>query len=169
MGGSDWLILEVIQPANPWQGQTSEPSLAANPVWRDDTSQRAGLIAPELRRVVYTFAPPESDAGDSLSSAVDEMAAADDTELVVGEEPETQPFGAAALAVATNRRLSRRSPRRRASPPDRATRRFACDAVVGGVNPTASVARSRQPVPTESSHWPRRPHPTRSARGNPGT
>ena len=60
------------------------------------------LAAPELRRIVYTFAPPESDVVDSLSATVADMAAADDTQLVSGEQSQEPPFsGLLRLAVAS--------------------------------------------------------------------
>ena len=49
-------------------------------------------MAPELRLVLYTFAPPESETLESLSAAVDEMAAADDTETIVGEPEQAEPL-----------------------------------------------------------------------------
>jgi type II secretory pathway pseudopilin PulG len=101
VGGADWLILEVIQPANPWQGRdvgrTREPGTSDT----SDTSERVALAAPELRRIVYTFAPPESDLVDSLSATVADMAAEDDTQLVSGEKNQKPPFsGLLRLAVA---------------------------------------------------------------------
>ena len=110
VGGADWLILEVIQPANPWQGRHIEEDISSRiPRTASDTSERVVLTAPELRRIVYTFAPPESDIVDSLSSTVAEMAAADDTELVGRrEETEEPPFsGLLRLAVATSRHSCR--------------------------------------------------------------
>lgn len=102
-GGADWLMLEVVEPTTPWQGQPSERTsdataeLTATP----DSFRDAGPVAPEVHRVVYTFAPPETEVGDGLSSKVEKMAAADDTELVGGEEEPKEPFsGLLRLAVA---------------------------------------------------------------------
>jgi type II secretory pathway pseudopilin PulG len=88
MGGTDWLMLEVVQAVNPWQmsaKETDDPTAVAS-------RERATLMAPELRLVLYTFAPPESETLESLSVAVDEMAAADDTETIVGEPEQSQPL-----------------------------------------------------------------------------
>jgi hypothetical protein len=102
VGGTDWLILEVIQPANPWQGQDVSETAESNTYGGSVASDRVALAAPEYRHVVYTFAPPESEVTDSLSSAVADMAAADDTELVAGEEDSEEPpfSGLLRLAVA---------------------------------------------------------------------
>ncbi|MHB0956029.1 MAG: PulJ/GspJ family protein [Pirellulaceae bacterium] len=97
MGESDWLMLEVVQSPNPWQAATEERGDTAT----DVRSEGATLAAPELRLVLYTFAPPESEALESLSLAVEEMAAADDTEMVGGEAEEETPFaGLLRVAVA---------------------------------------------------------------------
>ena len=107
----------------------SSETAESNMYGASDPSDRVVLAAPELRHVVYTFAPPESEITDSLSSSVAEMAAADDTELVAGEE-ETR--GAAVLGTAATGRCSRIAARivgqddRQGPPADRVTRRFAC-------------------------------------------
>ncbi len=87
VGGADWLVLEVLQTPNPFL-ITADDSGA-----EDDSSAKASLYAPELQRVIYTFQPPASDGLNSLSPGVEEMAAADDTELVGGsEEDRVEPF-----------------------------------------------------------------------------
>ncbi|MHB8972782.1 MAG: PulJ/GspJ family protein [Pirellulaceae bacterium] len=92
MGEADWLMLEVVQAMNPWQMSAEEPSDPATTTTATTTTERATLTAPELRLVLYTFAPPESETPESLSAAVDEMAAADDTETIVGEAEQAQPL-----------------------------------------------------------------------------
>ena len=80
VGGSDWLILEVLQPPNPYRQQAvGDETPTMEP-------ERPSLVAPELQRVMYTFAPPAADLLDGLSSQVEDMAASDDTEQV-GDEP----------------------------------------------------------------------------------
>jgi type II secretory pathway pseudopilin PulG len=98
VGGADWIVLSVVQPANPWR------DLAAGEEPRDvlsEPSTELALAAPELCRVVYSFTPPEPEFIDSLSSRVAELAAEDDTELVAEESEATEPAsGLSRLVVA---------------------------------------------------------------------
>ena len=64
-------------------------------------ADRATLDGSRTALVLYTFAPPESEAAESLSAAVDEMAAADDTETIVGESEQAEPVaGLLRVAIA---------------------------------------------------------------------
>jgi hypothetical protein len=98
MGEIDWLMLEVVQTANPWQvpgTKSDEPDSSA------PADQAAMMSTPELRLVLYSFAPPASETSGSLSTAVAEMAAADDTETIVGESEQAEPLaGLLRLAIA---------------------------------------------------------------------
>ena len=97
MGEIDWLMLEVVQTANPWQVPLTKSDEPTSPASAD----RATLSAPELRLVLYTFAPPASETLGSLSTAVADMAAADDTETIVGESEQAGPLaGLLRLAIA---------------------------------------------------------------------
>jgi hypothetical protein len=90
MGGSTWMVLNVVQAVNPWHGADPDGDRLES---ASTAETRSELVAPELRRVIYTFTPPERDEFDSLSPRVAEMAADDDTELVAddtdGEQPTT--------------------------------------------------------------------------------
>ena len=86
VGGSDWLVLEVLQPPNPFLLSS------ADEIATDAGAESDALYAPELQRVMYSFQPPLSDGLDSLSPGVAEMAELDDTESVDGEEEPVEPF-----------------------------------------------------------------------------
>lgn len=91
MGGSDWLLVEVIQPANPWQMPQETDSTSLNATqYGLGTDEPAALVAPELQLVLYSFLPPKSDPLDSLSATVDELSAADDVETIVSGEDEEE-------------------------------------------------------------------------------
>jgi hypothetical protein len=81
-GGANWLVLDVLQPPNPFVGRTA----AAGELDLPDASQT--LCAAELQRVMYSFQPPASDGLESLSSTVLEMAELDDTELLASDDEE---------------------------------------------------------------------------------
>jgi len=100
VGGSDWLILEIVAPAAPWPSGDEETAEEGGMSIAADDSRDSDRVVSDVRRVVYTFAPPDQDEGDSLSSLVEEMAKADDTELVVEEAAQAAPFsGLLRLAV----------------------------------------------------------------------
>ena len=103
MGGSDWLLVEVIQPANPWQmlPESDSTSLDSTQYGTSD-DQSAPLVAPELQMVLYSFVPPQSDPLDSLSVNVAELSAEDDVETIVGgeEEDQSQVAGLQRLTIA---------------------------------------------------------------------
>ncbi len=96
VGEANWLVLEVLQPPNPYfQPRSSDQTVAGE-------EEGTSLAAPELQRVMYTFEPPAAETLDSLSPAVAAAARRDDTELVAGEEEPVEPFsGLLRLAVAT--------------------------------------------------------------------
>ncbi len=96
VGEANWLVLEVLQPPNPYLSPASADET------RSDEDAGMALAAPELQRVMYSFEPPASQQLDSLSPMVAEAAEQDDTELVVGDDEETaEPFaGLLRLAVA---------------------------------------------------------------------
>ncbi len=100
VGGADWLALEVIQPVNPWALADAEPANEAGAYGAAERAARSAPIAPEVRHVLYTFTPPEPEVSDSLSPVVDELAAEDDVELVVGEEADQAPPSAGLLRLA---------------------------------------------------------------------
>lgn len=105
-GGSNWLVLEVLQPPSPFL-LTSTADPADSP--ESETTQ---LRAPELQWVMYTFEPPPSEELDSLSASVEEMAALDDTELV-GEGSELEePFSGLLRLVVPKEQLERWSAQR---------------------------------------------------------
>lgn len=81
VGGSDWMVLDVLLPPNPFTMPDDQQERGNS----DSNSDR--FSAPELQRVMYTFKPEESREVDSLSSVVEEMAEMDDS-VEVGEEAE---------------------------------------------------------------------------------
>ncbi len=97
VGGADWLVLDVLQPPNPFLLSSGDSGAPAD----DAGAETAVLYAPELQRVVYTFQPPRGDALDSLSPAVTAMAESDDTELVNGNDgtPMESPSGLLRMVV----------------------------------------------------------------------
>ncbi len=97
VGGATWLVVDVLQPPDPFSLPVAD---------LDATGEEPlALAAPELRRIVYTFEPPQDESLDSLSSTVSELAALDDTELVgagdESDEQEVPPSGLLRLELAT--------------------------------------------------------------------
>ncbi len=83
VGGSDWLVVDVLQMPSPFHpGMSRQASTEEGPA-REDFSQHAVTLAPELMRVVYTFEPPAEELEGAFGSG-ESLDFGDDTEAVDG-------------------------------------------------------------------------------------
>ena len=86
-GSSDWLILDVLQPANPFRD-------LANAAEDSDPDVMVAMPqAPEIQRVIYTFVPPATDPDLGLLAGDPSMG--DDTASVEISSPLYDDIGMA--------------------------------------------------------------------------
>lgn len=89
-GASDWLILDVLQPANPFHEPLSPDEMPAVEF------ERPLVHAPELQRIIYTFQPaptdPFQDPAGLDGSFSDDTVPVEVTSPLSGDGSEIEPF-----------------------------------------------------------------------------